>query len=70
MKNKSPSPIIDKLCIIITFLCCMHVHDAEAKVVAKSSILLDVKPVSVQYVYGTLMLHCVVLCSGMMRQVR
>lgn len=38
MKNKSPSPIKEKLYIII--------HDAEAKVVAKSSILLDVKPVS------------------------
>ena len=48
MKNKSPSPIKDKLCININFLCCMH--NAEAKVVAKSSILLDVKPVSVQYV--------------------
>ena len=61
MKNESPSPIIDKLCIIINFLCCMHVHDAEAKVVAKSSILLDVKPVSVQYVlwnHNIAILYC------------
>ena len=65
-----PFPIVLKTMHIIYIL---YAYNTEAQVVAKSSILLDVKPVSVQDSYSVVLLIIALFLltySGMMKQVR